>query len=293
MQITLDCLPCFVRNAVEVSREFTTDEALQLKMVQGILEMISGTDLTLTPPELAGRIHAYIREILKNDDPYAAIKKNANVFAEQVTGRLKKLVDNAEDPFRKAVLYSIAGNIIDSGISAVTSEAEIEKSIWMAENIIPEIDRGKELSARVDSASEILILGDNAGEIVFDRLLLREIQKRQPNAVLRYAVKSGPILNDATMEDALSAGLDSMVEIITNGTRIPGTPLGRVAQEFKAVFDRSDLIIAKGQANFETLCGVNDPRIFFLLRAKCSVIAKLAGVTLGSFVIANFQRRVE
>jgi uncharacterized protein with ATP-grasp and redox domains len=289
MNITLDCLPCFVRHSLEVLKEFSVEDSLREKILRKVLSRMSEIDYSLTPPEFAAEIHDYIRKQLDCDDPYEKIKKDSNLLAEKLVEKLEQNLAADSDSLRKAVMYSIAGNIIDSGVSAVTPIDEVLKSVEMAEKISPEIDDFKELETALASAEKILFLGDNAGEVFFDRILLKTLAAGKK---VYYAVKSGPILNDATLVDATAAGLQHYAEIIENGTRTPGTPLNSVSKEFQQVFDAADLIISKGQANFETLSGKSDKRIFFLLRAKCEVIAQKAGVNRGSFLIFQNDKKI-
>ncbi|MFZ5949148.1 MAG: damage-control phosphatase ARMT1 family protein [Candidatus Rifleibacteriota bacterium] len=289
MNITLECMPCFVRHTLEVLKEFSSDDELNERVLRRVLNQMSELDFTMSPPEFAAEIHDFIRLQLQCDDPYAEIKQNSNELARKLTEELADRVKCSVDPFRVAVLYSIAGNIIDSGVSARTTYDEIVKSIEMAELEKPAIDDYDNLLRLAQKAERILVLGDNAGEIFFDRLLLQNFSAEKK---LFYAVKQGAILNDATKEDAIAAGLDDYARIIDNGTRYPGTPMSKVSDSFKAVFAAADLIISKGQANFETLSHSPDPRIFFLLRAKCGVIARKAGVPQGSFLILQNREKI-
>lgn len=289
MNITLECMPCFVRHTLEVLREFSPDENLNENVMRNVLKKMSQLDFSLSPPEFAAEIHAFIREQLKCDDPYFAIKNNSNELAARLVLDLQKNLEQASDPLRLAVLYSIAGNIIDSGVSAVTPDSEVRKSIEMAEKEHPAIDDYSLLREKVFAADKILVLGDNAGEVFFDRLLLERLPVGKSVA---YAVKGGAILNDAVRADAEAAGLSRCARIIENGTRSPGTPIKQVSSDFMNCFAAADVIIAKGQANFETLSHLCDPRMFFLLRAKCDVIAGKIGVPKGSFVILCNQRKI-
>ncbi len=289
MNITLECMPCFVRHTLEVLKEFSSDDELNQRVLRHVLNQMSELDFNMSPPEFAAEIHDFIRLQLKCDDPYAEIKHSSNELARKLTEELADRVKCSSDPFRVSVLYSIAGNIIDSGVSARTSYDEIVKSIEMAELEKPAIDDYENLVSAAKIADRILILGDNAGEIFFDRLLLQNFPAEKK---LFYAVKQGAILNDATEEDAIAANLGDYAQIIDNGTRYPGTPMNKVSDSFKSVFDCADLIISKGQANFETLSHSQDPRIFFLLRAKCEVIARKAGVPKGSFLILQNWEKI-
>ena len=289
MNITFECMPCFVRHTLDVLKEFSDDEKVNEVVLRRVLAQMSELDYQISPPEFAAEVHSFIRQQLDCEDPYAEIKRNSNELASGLVEKLAPKIDGSGSPLRSAVLYAIAGNIIDSGVSAVTPFEEIAASIAMAENEKPAIDDFLALENAIEKAERILILGDNAGEIYFDRLLLKALP---PGKVLTYAVKRGAILNDATFEDADAAGIDEFAEVVDNGTRFPGTPLKHVSDEFRKVFAEADLIIAKGQANFETLSNRCDPRVFFLLRAKCDVIARKIAVPMGSFVILCNQTAI-
>lgn len=283
MVITLDCLPCFVKHAVEVARIFTDNEQMREKIVKNVVSQMGKMDFKQSPPEFAAEMHSYIRKELNMSDPYKEIKQNANKTSESLVQELRKKVLTSEKPIELAIRYAIAGNIIDSGIKAVTDLSEILKSIDMAEKESLGLNHMQDLLVEIDKNDEIMILGDNAGEIFFDALLLEQLQNKK----IIYAVKGSPILNDATEEDALEAKIDKYATIISNGTNIPGTSLSRVSSEFMAAFNSAKLVIAKGQANFETLSNCVHPNLFFLLRAKCPVVAQMADVKLGTFIVGN------
>ena len=283
MNITLDCLPCFVRHTIEVMRSFSVETGLSNEMVRDVIRQMAGVDFALTPPEFAAEVHAMIRKRLGIADPYLQIKRDANRFAARLMPELEKRLENSGDRLRQALLYSIAGNIIDSGVSAVTPDSEVMKSIEMAENERPAVDHSEKLLSELRRAQKIVILGDNAGEIYFDRLLLRELNKEK----ITYIVKGYPILNDALYADAVEAGIDRFAQILDTGVAIPGTILRKCPPATLEAIEAADVIISKGQANFETMSESDDPRIFFALRAKCHVIAKELGVPRGSFVIKS------
>ena len=283
MNITLDCLPCFVRHTIEVMRSFTVESALADEMVRDVIRQMAEVDFALTPPEFAAEVHAMIRSRLGIADPYLQIKRDANRFAARLLPELEKRLEKSTDRQRQALLYSIAGNIIDSGVSAVTPDSEVMESIEMAENERPAIDHSEMLLRELRRAEKIVILGDNAGEIYFDRLFLQELKKDN----ITYVVKGSPILNDALHEDAIEAGIDRFARILDTGVAIPGTVLRKCPPAVRQAIQAADVIVSKGQANFETMGECADPRVFFTLRAKCHVIAREIGVPQGSFVIKS------
>lgn len=283
MNITLDCLPCFVRHTIEVMRSFAVESALTDAMVRDVIRQMAEVDFALTPPEFAAEVHAMIRTRLGIADPYLQIKRDANRFAARLLPELEKRLEKSADRLRQALLYSIAGNIIDSGVSAVTPDSEVMQSIEMAESQSPAIDHSEKLLRELRCAEKIVILGDNAGEIYFDRLFLQELKKDN----ITYVVKGSPILNDALHEDAIEAGIDRFARILDTGVAIPGTVLRKCPPAVRQAIQAADVIVSKGQANFETMGECADPRVFFSLRAKCHVIAREIGVPQGSFVIKS------
>ena len=216
-------------------------------------------------------------------DFYDKKKKESNEFLLLLYPEFKKTVNDAEYSFGAAVRYAIAGNIIDFGamhdFSIDTIHSELEKALNAAEITDESI---KNLENEIEKADKILYIGDNAGEIVFDKLLIENLPKEK----IVFSVRGGPIINDALMDDAEQVGLTEMVKVISNGAALPGTCLSECSEEFIEHFNNADLIISKGQGNYETLNDV-DRNIFFLLKVKCPVVAEDISVPLGKCVCLN------
>lgn len=284
MRTYFDCIPCFVRQVLDSVRMTTDDEQNQEKVLREALYLGSKMDLSQSPPAMAQKIHRFIREITGVKDPYLEVKNRFNKLALQMYPELKQQVETSADPLETAVRLAIAGNIIDFGVNSVVEQSQVEKTI--AESLTEPLDMEamEEFREARSQAEDILYLGDNSGEIVFDRLLIEQL----PYEKITFAVKGGPILNDATIEDAQVAGLTDIVNVIDNGSDAPGTILESCSEAFRRRFDKSDLIIAKGQGNFETLCDV-DKNLFFMLRPKCVVLARHLGCEIGSLVLAGLN----
>ena len=231
-----------------------------------------------TPPEIGTQVHALVRELTGNQDPYRQVKKDSTRKALALLPKLRQLVAEAEDPFEEAVRISIAGNIIDFGPNP---DYDLWEVVERVRHQTLAINKLAELRASIAAAQSILYLGDNAGETVFDRVLIEILNKP-----VTYVVRGGPVLNDATLEDALEVGLDEVAEIIDNGARVPGTALSACSPAFQARFRSAELILAKGMGNYETLSTVDAP-IFFLLQVKCPVIGKDLGVPDRSVVVTD------
>jgi len=279
MRTFLDCIPCFVRQALEAARFATDDEAIHERVLCEALRVVSALDPQTPPPAMGQGLHRLIRQLTGNDDPYRAVKQRFNALALHMYPRLRRRIEEADDPFATAARLAIAGNVIDSGIDNRLDETGVEDAVQHA---LWAPVRGDPAAFReaIASAEDILYLADNAGEIVFDRLLIEQM----PPEKVTVAVRGRPVLNDATMEDAEAAGLTRRVRVIDNGSDAPGTLLEDCSEEFRRLFQRADLIVSKGQGNYETLSGV-DKRIFFVLKAKCPVIARDLGCQVGDPVL--------
>lgn len=280
MRTYLDCIPCLVRQALDSARLITDDEAIQEEVLREVLRLASKMVLYQTPPAMAQKIHRVIRQLTKTDDPYKEMKGRFNDFALKHVPKLQKLLAISEKPFETAVRLAIAGNIIDLGVKCSLTISEVEKTIDQALIVPFDMKDFEDFRKATVEATNILYIADNAGEIVFDRFLIEQLGPEK----ITLVVKGKPVINDATVEDAQAAGLTDLVRVIDNGDDAPGTILKSCSEEFRHRFKEADLIIAKGQGNYETLSDV-DKNIFFLLKAKCQLIANHLGCEIGTVVL--------
>lgn len=278
MKTYLDCYHCTLRQALQAARMADANPEQQHQVVQETLSILQSFPPGETPAEIASEVHALVRELTGKDDPYMRVKRESTEKALSLLPELRRIVAEADDPLESAVRMSIAGNIIDFGPGP-------EYDLWeVVERVQKQpfaVDRMAELKAAIESASSILYLGDNAGEAVFDKVLIEMLDKP-----VTYVVKGGPVLNDVTLQDALDAGLDEVAEIIDNGNRIIGTVISAGSPAFLERFNNAELILSKGMGNYETLSAVDAP-IFFLLQVKCTVVGADLGVPNGSVVVAT------
>jgi hypothetical protein len=276
MNLELDCIPCFLRNALVAARLATPDAAVHEQIIREALLIASARDPGQTAPAMSQSIHRRLRDLTGIADVYREAKQRFNALALELLPELKAKVSEAEDPFAYAVRLAIAGNVIDLGVNSNLQEADIRRSL---QKVLTEPFCGDiQLFRRtLLAAGRVLYLADNTGEIAFDRLLIEQL----PAGHVTVAVRGGPVLNDATLADAQAVGLDRIAEVIDNGSDAPGTILDDCSQAFQDSFKRADIIIAKGQGNFETLCEA-PANIFFLLKIKCSVVANQTGLPIGT-----------
>ncbi len=276
MRTYLDCNVCFLRQAMDIVRNAHADETLQATIIKKVLLLLAETPITSKPPEISELVQQILRVELNDADPYASLKQSSTAEALALLPWLQKFIHDSPNPLETALRLSVAGNIIDFGAaSEFNLREDIEQVLSVDFGIydLPEIIDG------LAKAKTILFLADNAGETVFDKLLIEQIKKP-----VFYAVKSSPVLNDATHADAISAGIDQVATIIETGNAIPGVNLDKSTPQFKQLFQKADLIISKGQGNYEMLSENPEP-IYFLLKAKCALIARDLQVPLGSFIL--------
>jgi damage-control phosphatase, subfamily I len=287
MKTYLDCIPCFFKQGLASARILGTDEKVQKHIVDNIAKVIPSFPLLSTPPEMGKIIYDIIKDALQKDDPFRELKQKSNSLVLEIYGDMKKEIQNSSDRLLTSLNFSIAGNIIDYGANhSLKLEKEIEsitrKSKKVSRNSVN--FQYAKFKKKLEKAGLILFIGDNAGEIALDKLFVEEIKRMYPGKRMVYAVREKPVINDATLEDARFVGLDKTVEVISSGSIIPGTSLKRCNKEFISLFKDADIIISKGQGNFETLSDEPEP-IFFLLTVKCGVVAKMLNAETGDIVL--------
>jgi damage-control phosphatase, subfamily I len=284
MKTSVDCLACFMDQTLRVVRISSSDESVHLEVARAVAALLPQMDMSLTPPENSVAVYATIARMSGCADPYLALKKASNDQALAVLPGILREVEESKEPLLIALRLAIAGNIIDYG---AMRSFDVGSALARARTMPLAIDDSRqlwELVCRLPRKSKVLYLADNSGEIVYDSLVVRCLVDLGMEVTV--AVKSGPIINDALLADALYCGLDRYARILTNGTACPGTPLTQCSAEFLQAFRGADLILSKGQGNFETLSEVvdeTDAALFFLLTIKCSVVgahlARLCGKT--------------
>jgi uncharacterized protein with ATP-grasp and redox domains len=282
VKIGLECIPCFVRQAFDAVSLVTDDQKSRERILRQILFRMANESFEKTPPSVGGDIHRIVRRLSGDSDPYLEIKKDSNMLAMKLMPSLKELIQGSKDPFETAVRLAIAGNIIDSEQGDQISEQKIRNAVSQCLDQRVSKHTINQLKEEIGKASNILYVADNAGEIFFDRLLIEELN----GCHITFVVRGAPIINDALKDDARMAGLDTLVEVVENGSDVPGTIVEECSDDFKRYFMEADLVIAKGQGNYDALSD-EEKKIFFLLQAKCPVVARDIGCEEGDMVIVK------
>jgi uncharacterized protein with ATP-grasp and redox domains len=277
------CFFCFARAFEKMLEEATISREEKNSFTHRMASLYSKCATNFSAPVFSRELHQILMLYTNNPDPYKEVKKNSNDLVLSMYPAFKEKLLNAEDPFETALRLAIAGNIIDFALgNNFDLNATIEKVLTT--NFA--IDNSVELKAALTQAKAVLYLGDNAGEIVFDKLFIETIM--HPN--LTYAVRGSAIINDATLADAHYVGIEKVADVISNGYDAPSTIVDKCSEEFQQLFENADVIISKGQGNLEGLLQNTDKEIFFLLMVKCDVIAEVLNVKKGDFVVIKKSR---
>jgi len=276
VKASLDCYPCFFSQALKTSRMITSDEKKIWEILSEVSLAIPEEPFGTTPAEIGREVYRIISERTGLKDPYKKIKEECISQALSLYPELKKLIKSSDDRLMTAIRLSIAGNVIDFGTN---TDFDLKRDIETIFSQDFSINHYPQFCEAFEKAQNILYIADNAGETVFDRLLIEELHKP-----VIYVVREGPIINDATREDALDSGIDKVAQIISSGCDAPGNILKFCSEDFFNAYHSADLIISKGQGNYEGLSDEERP-IFFLLKAKCHVIARDIGVERGSIIL--------
>jgi len=266
------------------------DEVLREVILSVSAELDRIWDDELSPPAVSAPLYHLTGRLCGCDDPFLPVKVKYTQEALRLLPDVEARILSAPDPFAAAVRTAIAGNVIDFGTGGHSGEAG--EGGFKLEDILEEflekplfMDNIRELKDRAEKAGTILVIGDNAGETVFDRPLLKMLK----SAAVVYAARDVPIINDATVKDARLAGVQNEARLVSSGSRMPGIVLEDCSAPFRKLFEEADVIIAKGQGNFETLTELcQDGRIFMLFSVKCPVAAHHLGASMGDMMVMQW-----
>lgn len=283
MKLYLDCIPCFMQQALRAGRMATADEKELKEILDKTGELVKTVSMEVSAPEIGKMVYRIISDVTGNQDPYKSIKKQHIAETTSIYPELEQIVANSKDKLLTAIRIAIAGNVIDLGVTKSFNIVDDVKSILKQDFAVFDYEAFK---IQLKKTKEVLYIGDNVGESVFDKILIKELKKP-----VRYAVRSIPVINDVTMEDAIASGLDEVAELIDSGVESPGLILNESTPAFRELFNTSEFIISKGQGNYEGLSDCNK-QVFFLLKAKCGIISNHLGVKEGSIILKehNFSK---
>jgi damage-control phosphatase, subfamily I len=276
MKIFLQCLPCFLKQVLEAADMATGNEEIKKKIMKEAIREIANFENFRHSPEMGRHLHDIVKKHTGSKDPYKEIKERNIEAALKLYPSLKSFLSQKEDKLLWGLKIAATGNIMDS---AIYSDLDIEKVVMDELSKPFSICVVDKLRQRMEKAKTMVILGDNVGETVFDRVFTEELK----GISIYYAVRSEPIINDTTLDEAQRSGLDLSTTVISSGCSAPGFIPEEGSYRFMKIFNNADVVISKGQGNYESLS--DHPReIFFLLKAKCPAIASSLGVDTGEYV---------
>ena len=292
--IAADCFPCIVNHALSASRFAGLNEEQTRKIVE-VAE--SGLEESKTTSILVQHIVRRVADAIikakgasSSFDIYAEIKEKSNLLSLDYAENLQKKIDASASPFETGLQIAAAGNIIDFGAKDHAS-LDLDKELRSLGSVPFTRYDLEAFRHLLKTASTLLYLCDNSGEIVFDTLFIKQLQREYPELKIVAALRDRPIINDATLADAKTVGLDRLVTTISSGSVYPGTIFAETTDEFQKIYASADVILSKGQGNFETLLPMEDERIFFLLRIKCDYMAALSQVQRDSLVLMQANKK--
>jgi len=277
------CHECGLKQAMEAAR-ITNCSSSQIEEIKRKVKILDQDAFKYkTAPAFHEKIYEIVKKVSKNYDPYKEIKKRDIKLALSLYERMEKIMENSENSLEAAIKLSVVGNLLDS---AIIKDADLEKLLEKEFNSNCPIWDFKDFEKDVKRAKTVLFIADNAGETVFDLFLLKALQGKK----IYYSVRSNPIINDAVIQDAQDSGIEKYAQIIESGSNAPGTIINKCSKEFLDFYNNVDLIISKGQGNLETLTEENKD-IYFLLKAKCQVIADYLNTQLGGILLYHQKEK--
>ncbi|MBN2543235.1 DUF89 family protein [bacterium] len=279
MKTYLDCFPCFLKQALTAARKGTDDPIKIREVLNAVSSILTRISLTASPPEIGREVYKVVNEITGISDPFKRDKEECIDTANSLYPDIKEIVNLSEDRLLAAIRVAISGNVMDFGADP---EFDLRSDLHTILDKDFSIFHYENFKEQLEKSEDILYLGDNAGETVFDRVLIEELSGKN----IIYVVRDKPVINDAVFEDAVDSGIDRVAEIISSGCDAPGTILELCSSEFIERFKSADMIISKGQGNYESLSEQDKP-IFYLLKTKCRIIARDIGVPVGSIILKS------
>ncbi|SFV49788.1 DUF89 domain of unknown function [hydrothermal vent metagenome] len=282
MNIAPACIECIINQAKRVAQTLQTDAQTAQKLIDTAKEMSRDFSFSKTPPEVAAPLYEELARILEKEDIYDEVKELSTQKALTLLPLLQKHLQKSDDPFDTALKIAIAGNVIDLA-SEVSFDLDEELEKIFQTNYA--IDDSKELALLLAKAKWVVVLGDNVGEHVFDKLFIQTLQSLYHDIKFYYFVRGKPIINDVTLKEAKEIEFESVCEVIDSGVDTPGFVYDRATKEAKRLFDDADLVISKGMGNYECLTPSHKSPIAFLLKVKCSVVATSLGKEVGDIIV--------
>ncbi len=270
-RLTSQCISCLVKGQIDKYPAGISEEE-QIAYKLRMLQIVADTKETMSAPMIVNELDKLRIEMFGQSTDFTEIKRYFNDYVMKKQKKIEAEIQEADDSLMRGLQYAMTGNYIDFGAMENVAEEKFEELLSGAKHIVLDETEYENLRNDLEHAKELVFLHDNCGEVVFDHSLIKTIKTLYPSLHITSVVRGVPVLNDATLEDAAQIGLDKTVTVIGNGSTVAGTVLEDVSKETLQIIKNADVIISKGQGNFETLygCGLN---VYYLFMCKCSLFA--------------------
>ena len=284
------CKDCCRRKAAGLLKEQAVSEEIQVQAMEEITEIMYNTAAEESAPFLMSKAMKVVEKYTEIEDAYEEPKRQFNQLLLTMEDDIIEKIEQSDDKLLAGLQYALTGNFIDFGAMDSVDETKLTELLAECETHELDAKEYQRLQVDLETAKKLVYITDNAGEVVLDKVCIRTIQKLYPELEIKVIVRGAPALNDATMEDAKDIGLTEIVQVIPNGTAIPGTPIHHISEEARSAIEAADLCIAKGQGNFETMwgCGLN---IYYLFLCKCKLFVEKFGVEQFSGILKNEREK--
>jgi uncharacterized protein with ATP-grasp and redox domains len=287
MNIKNDCLVCIYNQALKTARNLQCNDKLTKTIMDDTAKILLKYDLDVTPPFIAKDVYKKISKRVGAKDPLEKIKEKSTIEAKKLEPFIEKKIQNSSDKLLAAIRAAIAGNVIDFGAQREFDLKEAVEEIFEKEFGVCDYEK---FNKDLKKAKLILYIADNTGEHIYDKILLRHLVKKYLDKRFIYVTRGTPIINDVTLKEAKKAKIDKICEVVSSGVDTPGLILKRANKKFKELFKKSDMIIAKGMGNYETLYGVTDKNTYFLFKIKCNVVADSLNREVGDIMFLKNKK---
>ncbi|MBN2605286.1 MAG: DUF89 family protein [Bacilli bacterium] len=285
MKTSLECMECNVKQLVKVSKLLGVSAEKQEQASRRLFSMLSNVNFNLPNPQVMEETWKIITSAFANDDPYLEIKKEYNDLLLDAFCEIEEIINHASNSYLAGLKIAVTGNLIDFAAKHKFSKDELLERVRNYDNISFAINDAVQLEHQLKKANSLFYIGDNCGEIVLDKLFIQVIKKMNPEIVVYFGVRGGPILNDVTVNDAIDVGMNDVAMIVSSGVAAPGVLLDKSTSEFVNLFEKCDVVIAKGQGNYESLNDIKKDNLYLLLMVKCPYIASEIKVQTMDYII--------
>lgn len=273
-----ECAKCSLALVKKVCKLKNINIKKENDILNKVKKYQESVDMSKTNPEISGEIFKLITDELDDDNPYKKIKSDYNKMVMDMYDELQLILNKSDDKYSTVLKMCITGNLIDFAAKHKFDENMLREKLINILNSNFTIDHSDKMLKKIKKSNKLLFLGDNCGEIVLDKIFIEYLSKEFPDLEIYYGVRGANVVNDVSMDDALETGMEKVAKVISNGDKSLGTVYDKISDDFKLIFNSADIIISKGQGNFESLQNDTINNIYFLFMTKCEIVADIIGV---------------